>query len=351
MYSPQETRCWILNSKPTGSVVLDGDNPTFSLETTKLPSLGDNQLLVRTLYISNDPAQRTWIGDSIPGGRLYTKAVEVGEVMGARGIAEVIESTSSKFQKGDHVLLLARVGWTEYAVVGENDVAILDPLPRGLSETHYLGAFGGTGLTAYYGLVVQCEAKKGEKVVVSGAAGATGSMVVQIAKHLVGAGTVIGIAGSDEKCRWVEQLGADICLNYKSPSFAKDLEDATGASVNIYFDNVGGETLDRMLPLMAPHGRIAVCGAISNYNGEDIVPLRNWFQVIFLRLRIQGFAVLDYLSKAGEVKKILAQAVEDGKLRIDEGSETVVEAKFEDIPRVWLKLFDGQNKGKLITAL
>ncbi|KAL5356592.1 hypothetical protein BJX96DRAFT_171755 [Aspergillus floccosus] len=351
MPSPKETKCWVLTNKPSGSVVLDGESPTFTLQTKKLPPLGENEVLVKTIYLSNDPAQRTWIGDDIPQGRLYTKPVDMGEVMGARGIAEIVESTSPKFKKGDHVLHLTRVGWVEYAVVGENDVAPLGPLPRGLSESHYLGAFGANGLTAYYGLVVQAEAKKGDKVVVSGAAGATGSMVVQIAKHLVGAGTVIGIAGSDEKCRWVEQLGADICLNYKSPSFAKDLEDATGPGADIYIDGVGGKILDRMIPLMAAHGRIAVCGAIANYNGQEAVALRNWFQVIFLRLRIQGFSVMDYLGKAGEVRDILKRAVEDGKLQINDGSQTVVKAAFEDIPKVWMRLFEGANKGKLITAL
>jgi NADPH-dependent curcumin reductase CurA len=140
-------------------------------------------------------------------------------------------------------------------------------------------------------------------------------------------------------------------LNYKSPSFAKDLEKATGASANVYFDNVGGEILNQMLPLMAAHGRIAVCGAISSYNGQDALSLPNWFYVIFSRIRIEGFTVADYRSKAGEVRKILAQAVEDGKLQIDEGSHTVVKAAFEDIPRVWVRLFEGANKGKLITAL
>ncbi|KAG2416090.1 hypothetical protein HFD88_007282 [Aspergillus terreus] len=351
MSSPKQTRCWVLASKPTGNVVLDGENPTFTLQTRSLPALVDSQVLVKTIYLSNDPAQRWWINDELTRNLQHLKPVKVGDVMGARGIAEVVESTSSKFKKGDQVMHLAQLGWVEYAVLGDDEVAPIDPLPRGLSDAHYLGAFGANGLTAYYGLIVQCEPKQSDTIVVSGAAGATGSIVVQIAKHLVGARTVIGIAGSDDKCRWVEQLGADICLNYKSPSFANDLEKATGASANVYFDGVGGEILNQMLPLMAAHGRIAVCGAISSYNGQDALSLPNWFYVIFSRIRIEGFTVADYRGKAGEVRKILAQAVEDGKLQIDEGSHTVVKAAFEDIPRVWVRLFEGANKGKLITAL
>ncbi|KAF9894011.1 hypothetical protein FE257_008982 [Aspergillus nanangensis] len=338
MATPTQTKCWVLANKPTKNPTLEGAQPTFTLKTENLPPLTANQLLVKTLYLSNDPAQRTWVGANVPEGRLYTKPIDVGQVMGARGIGEVIESTSAKAQKGDHVLISA--GWTEYAVVGEDQVSAIESLPGGLSETHYLGALGGTGLTAYYGLLVQGEAKRGDKVVVSGAAGATGSMVVQIAKHILGAGSVIGIAGSDQKC-----------LNYKSPSFAKDLRDATDANVDVYFDNVGGEILDMMLPLMALHGRIAACGAISAYNGEDALPLKNWFQVITMRLRIHGFIVLDYLNKAPEVRGVLKQAIADGKLRVDEKSQTVVSSSFEDIPRVWMKLFEGGNTGKLVTRL
>lgn len=212
MSLPTTARSWILSNKPTAHLpTTTGPKPTFTLETRELPAVKDGQVLVKPLYLSNDPAQRGWISASIDPDRLYTAPVNTGDAMRARGLAEVLESKDAGFQKGD--IVQGTVDWNEYVVldVKEAGVRKVAPLPGGLSLTHYLGALGGTGLTAYYGLVVVCGLQKGEKVVVSGAAGATGSMVVQIAKNIVGASNVIGIAGNDEKCKWVESLGADKC--------------------------------------------------------------------------------------------------------------------------------------------
>jgi NADPH-dependent curcumin reductase CurA len=185
----------------------------------------------------------------------------------------------------------------------------------GMSKTHYLGALGLTGLTAYFGLTEVVNTTKDDIVVISGAAGATGMMAVQIAKHIIGCKKVIGMAGSDEKCKWVESLGADLCLNCKSSargcagrhaeihpdkssSFKEDLKKATLGPdnyANVYFDNVGGEILDFMLTRMAKFGRVSCCGAISNYNssGDTMVGVKNWFEVITMRLMCKGFIVLD----------------------------------------------------------
>ena len=177
--------------------------------------MSDGHILVRTLYLSNDPAQRGWISppSQIDPKRLYVPPVQLGEPMRARGLAKVLSSKNGDFQEGD--IIQASVNWREYAVIDATNpmqgVRKIQELPGGLSITHYLGALGMTGLTAYYGLVEVVGVKKGERVVVSGAAGATGSMAVQIAKHMVGASYVVGIAGSDEKCKWVESLGADKC--------------------------------------------------------------------------------------------------------------------------------------------
>lgn len=194
--------------------------------------------------------------------------------MSAFGIAEVIDSKSDKFPKGSK--LLASVNWSEYAVLDAAACNLLEQLGD-LSLTHFLGALGFTGVTAYHGLqVVRTGAE--DTVVVSGAAGATGSMVVQIAKKMLGCKKVIGIAGTDDKCRWVESLGADVCINYKSPTFKKDLKAATEGYVEVYFDNVGGEILDLMLGRMKQFGRIAACGAISNYNNiTDAYGIKNWY--------------------------------------------------------------------------
>jgi len=220
-----------------------------------------------------------------------------------------------------------------------------------LSISQYLGAFGSTGLTAYYGLVVVGEAKAGQRVVVSGAAGATGSMVVQIAKKIVGCSEVIGIAGSDEKCRWVESLGADKCLNYKKPGFYEELKKATDGFVDQFFDNVGGEILDFMLARMKRNGVVVACGSISGYNSSEPTLLKNYFQIITFRLSVRGFVVVDYLHKAKETVDLFLKALEEGKLTISSQNEQVVPTKFEDVPKTWLKLFEGGNTGKLVTKL
>lgn len=201
--APTQTKQWLLAKRPADLPTYGGKDTDLQLVTVDLPDLKDDQVLVKSLYLSNDPAQRGWM-DQIE--RLYVAPVELNTPMRTRGIAEVIDSKSDKVKTG--TIVSANVNWTEYSVHNAKDVNALPPLPDGLSVSHYLGALGGTGLTAYYGLVVIGEAKAGQKIVVSGAAGATGSMVVQIAKHIVGAKEVIGMAGTDEKCRWVESLGA-----------------------------------------------------------------------------------------------------------------------------------------------
>lgn len=212
MSSPAtENRAWILAKQPEGVPTISGSNATFKLESRPLPELKPNQVLVKSLYYSNDPAQRGWISANIPKERLYVPPVKVGDPMRARGLGEVLESTSEKIKKGS--IVRGPLDWNEYAVLDDRAAQVMAQLPGGLSMTHWLGALGGTGLTAHYGLVDVGGAKKGEKIVVSGAAGATGSMVVQIAKNIVGASNVIGIAGTDDKCRWVESLGADKCMH------------------------------------------------------------------------------------------------------------------------------------------
>ncbi|KAK4943501.1 quinone oxidoreductase [Elasticomyces elasticus] len=349
--TPTSTRSWILANYPHGVPTFStaDDNSTFKLVEQALPDLKPNQVLVKVLFLSNDPAQRGWIDPSIPAERLYIKPVELKASMAARGLAEVIASTSDRLQIG--TIVQGPVGWNEYGVLGEADCTPRQPLPNGLSLTHYMGAFGIPGLTAYYGLVVVGGAKGGQKVVVSGAAGAVGNMVVQIAKNIVGCSEVIGIAGSDEKCRWVESLGADKCLNYKSPTFEDDLIKATEGFVHVYFDNVGGSILDLMLARMAKNGVVIACGSISGYNSGKPTLLKNYFQLISMRLSIRGFIASDYLSKAQEIGKLFVQALRDGKLKISDEMEQVVATNFEDVPRTWLKLFEGANTGKLITRI
>ncbi|KAK8178158.1 hypothetical protein IWX90DRAFT_44447 [Phyllosticta citrichinensis] len=350
MSVPTSTRQWVLSRHPTGLPVLDGPEATFSLQTVDLPPIGDNQVLVRTRYFSNDPAQRGWIGNVMPE-RMYIAPVKLGEFMKSGGIAEIVESKAAGFEKGKLVTAFA-LGWREYAVLDAKDLSLV-PEVEGIKETQYLGALGFTGLTGYYGIKEIAEAKPEHVVVVSGAAGATGSMAVQIAKKLIGCKKVIGIAGDDSKCAWVKSIGADECLNYKSPTFRKDLKAATPDYADVYFDNVGGEILDMMLPRMKQGGVVAVCGAISAYNSTEGQLLRNWSEVITMRLQMKGFIMLDFLAqgKAKDTVMELATAAKQGKLTIGDENETVVEAKFEDVPKTWLTLFEGGNTGKLVTKL
>jgi NADPH-dependent curcumin reductase CurA len=275
-----------------------------------------------------------------------------GDIMRAFGIAEVVTSNSDSLKPGQLVSTITN--WAEYVVLDASACRPIQPDEKmGLRATHFVGALGGPGLTAYYGLVEVAGAKAGDTVVVSGAAGATGNMVVQIAKHIVGAKRVIGIAGGDKKCRWVESLGADVCVDYKSPSFKEDLIKATDGFAEVYFDNVGGEILDLMLTRMKRYGRIAACGSIATYNDPGSQGIKNWFEIITNRIEIKGFIVTDAVEagKAPAIVKAIVDKVKEGKIKIGEDSETVVPTKFEDVPKTWLMLFKGGNQGKLVTEI
>ncbi|KAL4948195.1 chaperonin 10-like protein [Aspergillus filifer] len=204
------TRQWLLNSKPTDMPTVTGPNPTFKLTTTDIPAPTASQALVKTLMLSNDPAQRTWIVPGADPERLYAPPVEEGTPMASFGLAEVVQSGNEK-ELAVGSLVLAPTKWSELSIHEIKGLHVIKPI-EGLDLGHFLGAFGFTGLTAYYGIKEVAGAGKDDTVVVSGAAGATGSMVVQIAKKILGCKRVIGIAGTDDKCRWVEKLGADICI-------------------------------------------------------------------------------------------------------------------------------------------
>ncbi|KAL8727463.1 MAG: hypothetical protein Q9166_006051 [cf. Caloplaca sp. 2 TL-2023] len=354
MSIPSQTRQWILTNKPTNLPTLSGPSPTFALKTASFPFLSSDHLFLKTLYLSNDPAQRGWISANVDPARLYTAPVPTGSPMYARGICEVLQSSTEGWQKGE--LVLATCGWTEYVVLEASKcqkIPNLEGLP-GVGVTQFLGALGLTGLTAWFGIKEVVKAVPDDTVVVSGAAGATGSMVVQIAKHVVGCKRVIGIAGGEEKCKWVkEHLGADACVDYKHASFVEELKKETEGFVEIYFDNVGGEILDLMLTRIKKFGRIAACGAVAEYNkdSEQGYGIKNWFQIVSNRIEIKGFIVLDFLAKAEEATVELVKATREGKIKVDEGNETVVETGFEGVPATWMKLFEGGNRGKLITKL
>lgn len=346
-----KTQQWLLNAHPDGLPTCSGSNPTFTKTETDVPALKTDQILVKTKYFSNDPIQRGWIDECKHESQSFFPPVHIGDVMRSWGIAEVVESQSDKFKKGD--MVNGDVNWTEYAVLDAKAVQLCSPLPGNAPVTHYLGAFGPTGYAAYVGLLDVTRATKDDIVIVSGAAGATGSMVVQVAKKILGCKRVIGIAGGQKKCDWVKMLGADECVDYKAGDFEQQLAKATPEHANVYFDNVAGDILDLVLTRMAQGGRVAACGAISQYNskeGDGSDRLKNWDRIISMRLNIQGFVVIDHPQTMQEAQKVFSKALEEGKLDITEG-EQVVETKFDDVPATWLKLFEGGNTGKLITKL
>ncbi|POS80925.1 hypothetical protein DHEL01_v200692 [Diaporthe helianthi] len=349
------TKQWILASKPSGAPVLSGPEATFKLQTAELPALKEGQVLAKVQYFSNDTGLRNCrnlIATTVAPERLYVPTVPVGSPMRSGVIGEVVESASPSYKPGDLVMDFHLGIWSEFIVLEAATCQPLAPLPNGLPVTHFLGAFGASGLAAYSGLYFAGEAKPEHTIVISAAAGATGSMAVQIAVRLLKAKKVIGIAGSDEKCAWVKNhLGAHECVNYNSPTFRQDLEAVTPDEVDVYFDNVGGFVLDAVLTRVKKFGTVAVCGAVASYNAQDKpMELRNWFEIISMRITIRGFIMLDYMDKAPQILGELIGAAADGTIKLDQG-ETVVEARIEEQPEIWMRLFSGNNQGKLLTKL
>jgi NADPH-dependent curcumin reductase CurA len=321
-----------LASRPKGIVRRED----FDYVEEPVPELAEGQVLVKISYVSLDPAMRGWMAE----GRSYIPPVQIGEVMRAGTVGRVVESKSEKLAAGDYVS--GWLGVQEYAVCDENAVFKVDtdtvPLPT------YLGALGMPGVTAYFGLLEVGEAKEGETVVVSGAAGAVGSVVGQIAK-LKGC-RVVGIAGGPETCQWiVEGLGFDAAIDYKREDVNSALRENCPEGIDVYFDNVGGEILDAALARLARGARVVICGAISQYNNLDAMKgPSNYMSLLVNRARMQGFVVVDYMARAPEAVREMTGWVADGRLV---AREDVVEG-FESFPDALLKLFAGENVGKLV---
>ncbi|KAL1635516.1 quinone oxidoreductase [Diplodia intermedia] len=341
--TPTSTRQWILARQPTGAPILTGPSATFSLVTAELPPLAADQVLCRVQYISNDAGQRGFIGIGVADDRMYVPPVAVGTAMRAGIIARVVASRAASVPVGSTVMTLHLGRWADHVV--------LDPA-SGIAPTHFLGALGAPGLAAYYGVVEVLRAAPAHALVVSGAAGATGAAAVQIAKKVVGCRRVVGIAGGADKCAWVvATLGADACVDYKSADFRAQLAQATDGYADLFFDNVGGAVLDAVLPRMARGGTVAVCGAVATYNDAEPMRLRNWMEVVSMRLQLKGFILLDYAEKIPQAIGALVAAVREGKVVLGEEMETVVETGIEGVPETWMRLFEGMNRGKLVTKL
>jgi hypothetical protein len=263
--------------------------------------------------------------------------VEIGEIMRGMAVGQVVETNSTRFKVGDAVL--AGVGWQEYAVLDERDVV---RLPKGTPLEHGHALVGTTALTAYFGFFDVGRPVAGETVVVSGAAGATGSVVCQLAK--LNGCRVIAIAGGENKCEsLVRELGVDVALNYRAPDFYKQLKDATPTFIDIYFDNVGGDILDACLTRLAFKGRVVLCGAISQYNSTNPVGPRAYMNLIGQRGRMEGFIVMDYAAHWPKARQQLVTWWRQNKLKV---WDETVEGGLQAAPNALLQLFDGSRSGK-----
>ncbi len=308
----------------------------WSLVEEPVREPGEGEFLIRIEYISLDPAMRGWMNE----GKSYVPPVAIGEVMRAGGAGEVVASNHPGFPVGSKVSGL--FGVQQYAMSNGKGVQRVDtalaPLPT------YLGVLGMTGMTAYFGLLDVGAAKAGDTVVVSGAAGAVGMVVGQVAKIL--GCRVVGIAGGAEKCRFlIDELGFDAAIDYKSEDLRKALREHCPQGIDVYFDNVGGEILDLALAQLAMHARVVICGAISQYNATDGVKgPANYLSLLVNRARMQGMVVFDYAARYGEAAREMGAWLADGRLK---SREDIVEG-FDTFPDALLRLFRGENTGKLL---
>jgi NADPH-dependent curcumin reductase CurA len=297
---------------------------------------GPNEVLVKVQYLSLDPAMRGWMNE----GRSYIPPVQIGEVMRAGGVGEVIASQHSDFKAGDAVY--GTLGIQEYAILEGKQLTKIDT--SFASAPVFLGALGMPGMTAYFGLLDIGKPQPGQTVVVSGAAGAVGTVVGQIAK--IKGCRVVGIAGGKEKCEFlVRELGFDAAIDYKSDDVKKALKQHCPAGVDVYFDNVGGEILDTVLTQLARHARIVICGAISQYNSTSGVRgPANYMSLLVNRASMTGMVVFDYANRYPEAMKEMVGWIAAGKLKT---REDIVEG-LQTFPETLLKLFKGENTGKLV---
>jgi NADPH-dependent curcumin reductase CurA len=330
---------WLLKERPVGMVGPEH----FELVESPLPEadLKAGQVLVKTLMLGFDPAMRGWLMDE----RSYLPPVAIGAPMRATGVGQVVQTSNPALPKG--ALVQGLLNWQEYSV-GDLAAPIPPrPLPAGVTPSLALGVFGSTSLTAYFGLLDVGQPRSGETVLVSGAAGATGSVVAQIAR-LKGC-RVVGIAGGAEKCQWLlDACKLDAVIDYKSEDLSTQIGKLCPDGVDVFFDNVGGDTLEAGISHMADFGRIVLCGAIAGYNDETPAPgPRNLMILITRRIRMQGFIVIDYLTRAEEAYTALAEWVSAGEIAWRDD----IQEGFDNIPATLQRLFDGRNTGKQLLKL
>lgn len=321
-----------LAARPAG-LPKDSD---WEIHRVPVPRAESDQFVAEVRYVSLDPAMRGWMNDV----RSYIQPVKIGDVMRAGGIAQIRESNLSGFDVGDYVTFMT--GVQQFCVSDGHGVQKIDPQIAPLPT--FLGVLGMTGLTAYFGLLEVAGIEAGETVVVSGAAGAVGSVAGQIAR--IHDCRVVGIAGGRQKCDYlVDELGFDAAIDYKGEDLGKALREHCPKGIDVFFDNVGGDTLNTVLPMLRMHGRVAICGAISQYNNTGPVSgPSNYLSLLVSRSRMEGFIVFDFADRYPEAIAAMGEWLAAGKLK----SKEQIEDGIENFPAVLLKLFDGGNFGKLM---
>jgi hypothetical protein len=328
---------WVLNKRPSGVPNLEEDLK-INISDTKELDYGD--VLIQTKYLSLDPYMR----GRMNGGPSYSQPVEIGGVMEGEVVGKVVESKSKLFDVGE--MVNAKVGWQEYACLSEKNVTKISQ-DNDLPITYSLGVLGMPGRTAYLGFLEVCKPKPGETIVVSAASGAVGSLVGQIAK-LMGC-NVIGIAGTEEKVNYCKDiLNFDYCLNYKTQDIDKELGLMGENFINMYFDNVGGEISDAVMNHLATYSRTAICGQIANYNAS-VPPLgpRVARTLLTKQSTMQGFIVFNFEHKYIEAMDAISKWIKSGEIVYKED----IYKGFDDIPKTFMKLFEGENFGKLIVDI
>jgi NADPH-dependent curcumin reductase CurA len=326
-----------LAARPTG---LPGPE-VWEHTSEPVPEPGEGRFVVRISHVSLDPAMRGWMNE----GKSYAPPVGIGSVMRALGLGEVVASNHPGFAVGDTVTGV--LGVQDYVETDGSGLQKVQPTAE-VPPERYLALLGMTGMTAWFGLFDVGALKEGETVVVSGAAGAVGSVVGQLAK--IRGARVIGIAGGPEKCSWVTgELGFDAAIDYRTENVSQRLRELAPDGVDVYFDNVGGEILDAVLGRLAMHARVVICGAISQYNSDSgMQGPRNYMNLLVYRARMEGFLVGDYVDRWGEAGTELAGWLAEGRIH---SREDVVDGTVDDFPEVLLRLFRGENTGKLVLRL
>jgi len=311
---------------------------TWKLESETIENIDNGFILVENYYISIDPAMRGWLNEA----RSYIDPVGIGDVMRAGSIGKVIESKNSKFKKNDIVF-----GWggvQEFSISNGDGFHHINP--ENIPLPAFLGTLGMTGMTAYFGILEVAKIKKGETVLVSAAAGSVGSLVGQIAK--IKGCKVIGIAGGEDKCNYVKQeLGFDGCIDYKNESIIRGIKRECSNGVDVFFDNVGGETLDAALIFINKHARIVVCGAISQYNEKVVKGPKNYLSLLVNRATMKGMVVFDYSKNYSTAIDQIKEWLKNGKLKSKEDIYEGIDNFYETFKR----LFSGEKKGKLVLKI